>query len=499
MKKFYLALLVLLCFVACNKNELINRADEKAIKPPISIDNKKSIEFESFVVTPKMLDCYLHYFTEHRVVDLIKPLADNDDTLAYYVQYANNEGWDVISADCRTAPVLTSSSKGSLSDVNLTTMVTSDGLQAVKEIRNSERKNYNGIWAFVYGAIKDKTIKCQPKTKGNRGLVTGMWIAQDTSIVHNTDSIAHLIETEWHQTFPWNDAMPFYNGRIMPVGCGPIAVAQVVYKYVHNNPGSYTIPTYCQRSNSSHYNDTMYFSNESTLAWNNMAETILDNKSQVQTGIYLSWMRQDMNASFIDTITIVYENNVKSELNKYLSYREGQDVNGSYNKRKIFRDTVFHSLNQGSPILLSTNVVDRDDGHIYLIDAYQIETTERIIRYVFDADHVVTDDEYYSLPSWMFDWPSMGQFPDFDPGKEGSAVIEDRQELNYSEYIKMNWGLSHGSGTGGNNNPRYLLYYRTTYYYDGGSSYSEDYPLHSWPFQGDTYYNINFWLHHFTR
>ena len=94
MKKFYLALLVLLCFVACNKNELINRADEKAIKPPISIDNKKSIEFESFVVTPKMLDRYLHYFTEGRAVDLIRPLADSEDTLAFYVESRYNESYN---------------------------------------------------------------------------------------------------------------------------------------------------------------------------------------------------------------------------------------------------------------------------------------------------------------------------------------------------------------------------------------------------------------------
>ena len=206
-----------------------------------------------------------------------------------------------------------------------------------------------------------------------------------------------------------------------------------------------------------------------------------------------------MNAIYLKDCTIVYDNDIRSKLSEYLSYREGQNVNSTYNQRKIFRDTILHSLNHGSPILLSTKVTPYDANHVFIIDAYQIVTTERVIRYVFDANHVVTDDEYYSLPAWMFEWPSMGQFPDFDPEKDGSAEIEDRQELNYSEYIKMNFGLPRDNDYHVDTSQRFLIYYRTTYYGDGGFTFSEDYPLPLWSFQNHTYYHINFWFHHFSR
>jgi len=43
----------------------------------------------------------------------------------------------------------------------------------------------------------------------------------------------HLIQTKWHQHYPFNKALPMINGRRVVVGCVNIALAQLMYYYQH--------------------------------------------------------------------------------------------------------------------------------------------------------------------------------------------------------------------------------------------------------------------------
>jgi len=48
----------------------------------------------------------------------------------------------------------------------------------------------------------------------------------------------HLIQTQWHQHYPFNKALPMINGRRVVVGCVNIALAQIMYNYqypLHGN------------------------------------------------------------------------------------------------------------------------------------------------------------------------------------------------------------------------------------------------------------------------
>jgi hypothetical protein len=43
----------------------------------------------------------------------------------------------------------------------------------------------------------------------------------------------YLIQTQWHQHYPFNKALPMINGRRVVVGCVNIALAQIMYYYQH--------------------------------------------------------------------------------------------------------------------------------------------------------------------------------------------------------------------------------------------------------------------------
>jgi hypothetical protein len=43
----------------------------------------------------------------------------------------------------------------------------------------------------------------------------------------------YLIQTQWHQHYPFNKALPMVNGRRVVVGCVNIALAQIMYYYQH--------------------------------------------------------------------------------------------------------------------------------------------------------------------------------------------------------------------------------------------------------------------------
>jgi hypothetical protein len=47
------------------------------------------------------------------------------------------------------------------------------------------------------------------------------------------DEGPYLIQTKWHQHYPFNKALPMINGRRVVVGCVNIALAQIMYYYQH--------------------------------------------------------------------------------------------------------------------------------------------------------------------------------------------------------------------------------------------------------------------------
>ena len=498
--------LIPVCFLiiaSCSHElDVVNKSnsDEKVFeKQSLS----KTSDTDGFYVSENLLKKYLRFFCKNKTAEKIKPIAKNDEILAYYVQYANNEGWDLISADKRLSPILVSSDKGILPDnfeeISYLSPI-SGMLHSVIDIRKSNCNDENGIWNFLSPNSKyEKHVPVELKNKiatkagnGLRGLGQGMWIAVDTIIVDTTISATRLINTNWAQdsastSFFFNRFTPIKNNKHCPVGCGPVAVGQILYKYIKNNPGQNTIPD----SATMHSNGSVSFGYYSTQAWGHLGED-----ANYNTTVFLSWLGSpsQMNADYQPQKTGTAWIDDTTMLRNYLNFEDGFAVNNSSsNSLKVdFCHILTSSIDNGSPIYVESFIGNM--GHVFLIDCYTRSIYQYIIRYQFDPYHVITDDEFYAYPSWRFDWPN-----NYDPDKD-TAQFDEYINMNDNILINMNWGWGVAITVPDPDNPgtnytiypnttSFNIYSRTHFIGENGTSYDYDNINFNWAITPNNNYN----------
>ena len=137
------------------------------------------------------------------------------DAEKIYVFNREGGGFIVASADCRTLPVLGYSTTGSLDWENMP-----DNMRA---------------WLKGYGAAVATLGDCGDFKDG---VMTGAPDAGRLGARPDKAPVEPFIKTRWGQLDIYNSQMPSYNGiirkyrdAVIPVGCGPLAVAQVLNYY----------------------------------------------------------------------------------------------------------------------------------------------------------------------------------------------------------------------------------------------------------------------------
>jgi len=499
LKTFFIAFLAI-SFCSCTAEAFLEDSSESGESSISEESNSAMLPIDNYEVNASMLNHYLRLFHKNKRIDRIEPIVQNGDTIAYYVQFSNNEGWFLISGDIRISPVLASSEEGSLSlEDEKSPVVRSviDLLNQKKQVHEDSESAINSVWAFLCPILKHTaTIK----TKGLRGNIVGMWMPMDTTIQEVSQVSAKLTNTEWHQDFPWNRYAKKKGGKNCLLGCGPVAVGQLLYKYYSSNPGSNMIPTNAVVPDNG---DTVVFSNYSTSGWSNLVPKHLVTNDEVQTAIFLSWLGSyDKLRVKYDTLgstngTTTKWPRTETVLNEYFNYRNGFNVGEGSNsviQRNRFCDTIIASVFSGSPVLVATKEHYGYTPHSFLIDKCQIYETQYVIRYVFDPYHVVTDDEFFNYPDWMFEWP--GPAYGYDPLYD-TAEMEQYVTLTNDLRVQMNWGLAKGQNNINYNNIYYLLRSRSYSIY-GDGLINESFFL-TWTLGNVTFGDINHWAHHFSR
>ncbi|MBE6244848.1 MAG: hypothetical protein E7108_04945 [Bacteroidales bacterium] len=485
--------LIPVCFLiiaSCSHElDVVNKSnsDEKVFeKQSLS----KTSDTDGFYVSENLLKKYLRFFCKNKTAEKIKPNAKNDEILAYYVQYANNKGWDLISADKRLSPILVSSDKGILPDnfeeISYLSPI-SGMLHSVIDIRKSNCNDENGIWNFLspnskyerYAPVELKNKIATKSGNGLKGLGQGMWIAVDTTISYTTTTVGKLTNSQWNQIVPYNSYTPFDNGVQCPVGCGPVAIGQLLYKYIKDNPGQHAIPSTASVNGSS-----VSFGSFSTEAWSHLKPNCNNNFNYDTTAVFLSWIGSQMPAEYHFNRTGTTWGQDTTMLREYLNFSNGFAVNSSSNSttKNSFCGILISSLDLGSPLYVVAN-----DSHAFLIDYYERYAYQYTINYVFDPYHIITDDEYYSYPSWRFDWPN-----NYDPDKD-IAEFDEIVNMTDNIYIRMNWG-NHYIGTNPNN-ISYLLRTLNHFLGENGTYYQSDSVNLNWA----NYSEVNNFAYNFSR
>jgi len=456
--KTFLVLIATL-FVACSIDSITDKASEPVLIPDGLIEAHPQTN-SSFSVTPSMLNMYLGLFCKNKKPDMIEPIIENGEILAYYVQYADNKGWDLIAADSRISPIISYSLNGTLGSDGIISSI-EIALDMVDVVKNVKTKNINkrqAIWDF----LDPKIIKTKTRPRGV--IADGMWIAIDTTFYFDTIAPQRLISTKWHQWDPWNRYTPAdmnYSGYShYRVGCVPVSVGNILYKYLHNTTGVYQIPD----NVSWDFNTGKPIFETYTTNWSNMAEDTLNYTfaEKNKTAKFLSWLGREMNSKYGYSPNHHYTDPTKTRTDSAIVFLQNYfnlDTSNIYNF-----NSVINNLEQGNPVWISAQRNNDTTSHAFVIDAYERIVYRYCITFEFDPYHIVTDEEYYSLPSWMFEWPSPGEFPDYDPDKE-PAIKRLSADLTDNTYFMMRWGFTDYNRI---DNVRYNA--RTRIYY-----YNEDY------------------------
>jgi hypothetical protein len=90
----------------------------------------------------------------------------------------------------------------------------------------------SNAWDFNWEPMTQNT---SPEKKTSHSLTEKMEKLKypDRSQPSNIFDAPYLIQTQWHQHYPFNKALPMVNGRRVVVGCVNIALAQIMYYYQH--------------------------------------------------------------------------------------------------------------------------------------------------------------------------------------------------------------------------------------------------------------------------
>ena len=497
-------LLISACSVENTKRELL---DEKVLDNIELFASVSTMESQAqFNVTPQMVAKYLRLFSSEKTVKSIEPIMKSQDTLAYYVLYDNNCGWDLISGDMRTAPILASSQSGIL-DLNENDNSSIAFINNLSTIIENERVNNNlcdGVWRAIFKKSRSERFKTKSFNKthknlgDNRGLGEGMWIAIDTTYRYITtspfQSNSRLITTTWWQRTPWNTCTPQCNNNHSLVGCGPVAVGQIIYKYVDTTlaTGTHPVPT-----NVYWVGNNIYFTDSTIQGWSELAINTNNWNSPAinRTAIYLSWLGDKMNADYSDTVTHTTILNQKRVLDYYVTY-SGKILEPHESiPPQTFCNTVLSSLDEGSPVLIAAETF-YGKSHAFIIDYYEVYAYQEVIRYQFDPDHSITEEELLFNPQWMFEWPVNYSHDTPEP------EIEMASDISNSVYIRFKWGYDPNSYYGANrDNVNHLLRHRSYYehmmIYEYYAPFSFNVEMESGAIY--TYNKLLYWFHHFNR
>ena len=309
-----LVLLPVLLLLLSNCNKMSQQAElESSSALPnkaILLRSGSGYEFQNTelnqecLVGEKDLQAYLNYkrlfdetaFPDGEITPILNGLGE---VLMYAINYP--EGWELIAADKRCSAVLASDKSGQFvfeeqippvqawltcvgEDVLNVRAITS--YDEIKDHEVVEKMQNNEIfWKMITADQEYLNERMKTRLGPDPEEFDGEWIM--TSFVRDTLSyqhIDHLVQTHWHQGFPYNLYCPFLTHSYTdhaPAGCVAIATGQVAV-YFHNEIGYPStspltafcdahVPHYYPYYYSAHVNDShMYVADLNASAWDSI-------------------------------------------------------------------------------------------------------------------------------------------------------------------------------------------------------------------------------------
>ena len=205
--------------------------------------------------------------TKNSVYYRIDPIISNCDTILYLVNY--RDGWELISGDLRTEPVLMHCERG---NIGFEDLYSNPARSAV----------VSGITCYLDSLVSHPVkIDASVQTKGNPVPPSAFmdsngryWVLAYRYLAHSATQIQEpLTGLKWGpgsltstSSYNWNVSMPYRSSSMTyhcTAGCGPVAAAQTIVYLSRKNgiPASY----YASGSCSAYVqNNTIYLNDDNT-------------------------------------------------------------------------------------------------------------------------------------------------------------------------------------------------------------------------------------------
>jgi hypothetical protein len=368
----------------------------------------------------------------------IEAYPDEDTPLMYAVNY--DEGWKIVSGDKRTDPILAFSEEGKMciSDnsnpgFNMWLEDVSKFIESLEGIKEDYKRNLK-LWKYVFSV----TDVIETKSGSGRWYRELMGEYLQGSYVNVVNP---LLSTKWGQGYPWNLHAPLdpYSNSCL-LGCGPIALSQIIY-YNHFNSGipqglyhSISISKY-NTINLGYYWTFNYYINRDDLTspsprW---ADMPINNTAALANLTFTGYV-SDFILDVAGRLEVQFTSDGTStdslKVVPALSYFGMTGILSDFNYSSIYSD-----LSDSKPVFIGGENTSTGEGHAWVIDGQRQDliTTRRI--YIWHEADSSWQGETYSTAE------AQAMLGDEVILAEGVGYLETTEELG-PKYLHMNWGLN---------------------------------------------------------
>ena len=261
-----------------------------------------------------------------------KANAQEGESSYYYIfNVGNDEGFVIVSGDDRTEQILGYSDSGSFDEENMP--------EPLKEWLDGYAKEMESIIevdANEYESLSPR--RAQEKTK---------------------KSIAPMTTSKWASGYPFNLQTPLASYGHTPVGCSPVAFAQLIYYHRANNPAKSTavLP---------------YYSSKVTFDWNNMLDEYISGKyNTTQANAVANLMiytGRSLSTNYSNGST-TSKSSMLSALPTYFGFDKSIAlIDRDYYSADDWDNIIYNELANGRPVL--HNGLSTSAGHTFIVDGY---------------------------------------------------------------------------------------------------------------------------------
>lgn len=393
MKKIIYLFAFAALFVACEKEEMST--------PPLSVEDPLAEVIRIAQEGAAMLDDAQTRSVVARRIDRssisckINPATragEADDTLYYVVNYADNAGFAIVSAN-----------ENASDGARLIAVTESGSYTAGEKTENEGFNMYVNAMEAYYAALPDTIPIIDPPARDE----------VDPGVVYESEeysawsSVAELLSVKWGQDSPYNTEAPYrpninpYTGEILYysqsyAGCGPIAIAQILT--YHNYPETINL-TYDNHTN------TIISLDWNAIKMHSQTQTCTGCNAETTIAQLVRQIGELANASYYTNITTVTQTGILNALS-CLGYEHTECLTYSWG-------AVVDEFNNARPVFIGARD-SNGSGHVWVLDGYK---TRECIRYEIDliANTKVEIDRYdcnYVHCNWGYNGSYDGYYQD---------------------------------------------------------------------------------------